>query len=86
MKPERQRVVIAELCGWVRDEKCDCWRNPNEGPYAIAFVCNTHVLRQIPDYLNDLNAMHEACKTLDPMQKVQAQEWLTSMVYEKSSE
>lgn len=38
MQPEKQRIAIAEVCGW-------------SGGF-------------IPDYLNDLNAMHEARKSL----------------------
>lgn len=44
MKPEEQRIAIAEWCGWKRRE----W----------AYVV------QLPNYLNDLNAMHEAEKKL----------------------
>jgi hypothetical protein len=37
---------------------------------AIANACGQghHHLRNLPDYLNDLNAMHEAEKILDQMQ------------------
>ena len=64
MSPEAQRIAIAEACGWMRDERCDCWRKPIEGPYATAFMNGSHSHRQLPDYLNDLNAMHEAEKVL----------------------
>lgn len=41
MTPEKQRIAIAEACGW-------------------------HVIYdKLPNYLNDLNAIHEAEKTLN---------------------
>jgi hypothetical protein len=59
MKTEAQRVAIAEACGWTRYDPSPsywhwkdpkgCWRDENE----------------LPDYLNDLNAMHEAEKALE---------------------
>ena len=54
MKPEQQRIAIAEACGWV------------ESPYG-KWSNDGLILRDPlnpPDYLNDLNAMHEAVETL----------------------
>jgi hypothetical protein len=51
MKTEQQRIAIAEACGWYFMD--DSWHYPN-GANAIT----------TPDYLNDLNAMHEAEKRL----------------------
>ena len=51
MSPEQQRIAIAEACGWFFMD--DSWRYPN-GAKALS----------LPDYLNDLNAMHEAEKVL----------------------
>jgi len=55
MNPEKQRIAIAEACGWKRynQEGLDAYHpeNPNA---------------RFPDYLNDLNAMHEAEKILWP--------------------
>jgi hypothetical protein len=54
MSPEKQRIAIAEACGW----KCRAstnkdfefvWMHKDEG-YCYA----------LPDYAEDLNAMHEA--------------------------
>jgi len=50
--PEQQRIAIAEACGWKPDNRGFGWLSPH-GYYAPE-----------PDYLNDLNAMHEAMKTL----------------------
>ena len=53
MTPEEQRIKIAEACGH-KFEKFMC--NP---PRLINPAIQ---LSEIPDYLNDLNAMHEAEK------------------------
>jgi hypothetical protein len=58
MTPEMQRVAIAEACGWRAHRFYDGlgWlpkdREPHQGGLTL------------PDFLNDLNAMHEAEKTL----------------------
>ncbi len=54
MTPERQRIEIAEACGYRRDKR-DRWRSPLGHYYEE---------QTPPDYLNDLNAMHEAEKVL----------------------
>jgi len=62
MTKEQQRIAIAEACGWTKvigglqprgDSTPKWWRCPKG-----------RELRSIPDYLNDLNAMHDAEKTL----------------------
>jgi hypothetical protein len=69
MTPEQQRIAIAEACGWKR----------NEYPHAIAKDMWWHKdlsdekytqTDDLPDYLNDLNAMHEAEKILNARQQV----------------
>ena len=54
MNSEQQRIAIAEACGK--------WHSgwPHE------YMNQSDRLRHIPDYLNDLNAMHEAEKVLTP--------------------
>lgn len=68
MTPEAQRIAIAEKCGiqdprWTADglirNKLRGWVGPDD---------NTGRSVDVPDYLNDLNAMHEAEKTLTPEQ------------------
>ena len=68
MTPEAQRIAIAEACGWklCRDDN-KTWRTPQQagrnkellgkedGPWNFESAGP-------PDYLNDLNAMHEAEK------------------------
>ena len=66
MTPERQRIAIAEACGWIPcatphltlSERLTYgdrwWRHPEDKTVAS--------LANLPDYLSDLNAMHEAEK------------------------
>ena len=51
MNKDQIRIKIAEACGWFFMD--DSWHYPN-GAKALV----------LPDYLNDLNAMHEAEKVL----------------------
>ena len=51
VNPEQQRIAIAEACGW---------KPAPRGRWKL----NERVERFRPDYLNDLNAMHEAVETL----------------------
>ena len=60
MKPEHQRIKIAEACGFLRNNELDCWEKNNR----YYFNCGDSRLAQLPDYLNDLNAMVQAVKTL----------------------
>jgi hypothetical protein len=53
MTSQKQRTAIAEACGWTVEEGTTVGHAPNG-----AFLC------EIPDYLTDLNAMHEAEKVL----------------------
>ena len=68
MTPEKQRIAIAEACGW------KCFGHPDQilatknWQFAYQFVISptgeivSH--NSIPDYLNDKNAMQEAKKVL----------------------
>ena len=58
MSPDSQRIAIAEACGIVSKDK---WGSLYKTPRGI--------LRDCPDYLADLNAMHEAEKVLGLMQR-----------------
>ncbi len=60
MTPESQRIAIAEACGWKDIKQIgggELWQWVGDPPNSVH-----HEL--IPDYLNDLNAMHEAEKVL----------------------
>jgi hypothetical protein len=60
MKPEKQRIAIAEACGWTGLKQSMGYETRYRGTPS-----ETTVWVSLPDYLNDLNAMHEAEKTLD---------------------
>lgn len=59
MSPEAQRIAIAEACGWYRAPYEDSW-------YESAWRKGSELVGEhaLPDYLNDLNAMHDAEKVL----------------------
>ena len=50
MSPEAQRIAIAEACGWKHIAFNRGWIKAGDGETQCV----------IPDYLNDLNAMHGA--------------------------
>ena len=68
MSPEKQRIAIATACGWKCAGHPDQLAATGDFQFAYQFVINpngeivTHY--SIPDYLTDLNAMHEAEKVL----------------------
>ena len=68
MNPEKQRIAIAEACGWKPDKRGLGWLSPH-GYYSPE-----------PDYLNDLNAMHEAEKVLTDEQDLEYSEALEQVV------
>ena len=63
MTPEAQRIAIAEACGWKWEARLKgsikVWNKP---PLMVFYDS------ELPDYLSDLNAMHEAEKVLTPSQ------------------
>ena len=62
MNKELQRIKIAEACGWKRHA---CGLGYYQGVHPV-FMGG----RAIPDYLNDLNAMHDAEKVLTEEQRI----------------
>ena len=85
MTPEAQKIAIAEACGWT-----DCQHvksigltkgyPPTNNPPKYGTYENG--MAQLPDYLNDLNAMHEAEKTLNPIQAAGYAKNLTSIAWQ----
>ena len=73
MTPEAQRIAIAEACGWSYE------KNETYAPDG-AFWWSKNP--EFPDYLNDLNAMHEAEKTLNPIQAAEYARILTSIAWQ----
>ena len=63
MTPEAQRVAIAKACGWknLQKEQYYWMGTPPDGS-DLRVTYKRHTL---PNYLNDLNAMHEAVMGLD---------------------
>jgi hypothetical protein len=55
MSDKEQRIAIAKACGW-KVRKNAHLAKPQGGEWQY--------MDEIPDYLNDLNAMHEAIGTL----------------------
>lgn len=51
MSDQEINIAIAEACGWKFDDSMEMWLSPND----IHFFP-----WQLPNYCNDLNAMHEA--------------------------
>ena len=70
MTPEAQRIAIAEACGWKAHVD------------GLGYYQGVHPAlmggRAIPDYLNDLNAMHKAEQVMTPAQCVIYAERLSS--------
>lgn len=55
MDKEKQRIKIAEACGWrLFSQFKNLWAPPR---HVVEYDCDAYPL---PDYLNDLNVMHEA--------------------------
>ena len=85
MSPEKQRIAIAEACGWAflryaHDSKSgESWpvweKNGNTASIKTGLL---------PDYLSDLNAMHEAEKTLNEGQRRQMGEELMHVLNEQN--
>lgn len=83
MTEEQQKIAIAEACGWKWiqtnfEAKSGLigTDSPHSGniPYqGTNYPSNRHLPtygKAIPDYLNDLNAMHEAEKVLTEEQRI----------------
>lgn len=70
MIPEAQRIAIAKACGWKiwasYDDGSIFYDSPENysGGNILARYPDLDGSNKLPDYLNDLNAMHEAEKKL----------------------
>ncbi len=65
MSPEAQRIAIAEIDGF----KLDQWKIEKERG-IIGWNRNNLYYVLLPDYLNDLNAMHRVEKILDSNKRI----------------
>ena len=74
MTQEEQRTAIAEACGWTATVDDDqFWRATRaDGSMTSDLWCSMSSVWNvgIPDYLNDLNAMHDAVMTLNADQMI----------------
>ena len=63
LSPEQQRITVAELAGWRRQGLgFPCfWFHPRLAPAGCDTITNEYEDQDkgLPDYLRDLNAMHE---------------------------
>lgn len=66
MKPEKQRIAIAEFCGYkfTQGDDGEYHRYAPNGEHEVSSFINMP-LSGLPNYLLDLNAMHEAESLLD---------------------
>lgn len=64
MSPEAQRIAIAEACGIDDIRNSEPWALWDNEPRIRLVGDINHYTEEIPYYLNDLNAMHEAERTL----------------------
>ena len=76
MTPEQQRIAIAKACGWMqsRSSMWDGWWYQKKGKRTYQPL--------VPDYCNDLNAMHEAEKTLNQNLAAEYARMLTSAAWQ----
>lgn len=64
MNNEKQRIAIAEACGWKVKRRDITGYNVWEPDAEFPAQLTNNIENKLPDYLNDLNAMHEAEKVL----------------------
>jgi len=92
MKPEAQRIAIAEACGWTEihaseftDSPSGTFAEPPESWWKTApshFYCNKgRACMDLPNYLGDLNAMHEAEKALSNHQRAHYANCLNKLLF-----
>jgi hypothetical protein len=74
MSPEKQKIAIATACGWTEIDGL-CTRGLIGRPPGK--ICP--FVDYLPDYLGDLNAMHEAEQVLTYEQKEQFIFWLNHL-------
>ena len=90
MTPEAQRIAIAEACGWIReyadvptwDNSVNSYKGGYEPVRTMLFRRKEKCFRaeNLPDYLNDLNAMHGAEKMLTDEQDLEYSESLEQVI------
>lgn len=66
MTQEQKRIRIAEACGW---KQCPTAMLHGFSPAGAWRQSSKHGVTSLPDYFNDLNACHEAEKTLTQFER-----------------
>lgn len=69
MSPQEQRIAIAEVVGWMAIVHHPEQRLSESGYKMKGGLWGTspeRTLKEVPNYLSDLNAMHEAVNKLKP--------------------
>lgn len=85
MSPDKQRIAIAYACGWKAPDDPEAmklkvgWSMPEKWCMDPSGVLR--FLHEIPDYLHDLNAIHEAERQCFPTSLQQYCRTLASIVY-----
>ena len=59
MTPEKQRIAIAEACGWTDIERRDCGADKSDFDWSGRPISSDNPWNRLPNYLNDLNACAE---------------------------
>lgn len=80
MSDDQKRIRIAKGCGW--KESDELWISPSGSKFARkrSYGAPIEDWEILPDYLNDLNEMHEAEKTFLPCETDQYVRYLWPIV------
>ncbi len=73
MNAQEQKIAIAEACGWKKEGRFkdrERWISPDFKKVCTVWKDGQLGGELFPDYLNDLNAMHEAEKVFSPQRCV----------------
>jgi hypothetical protein len=81
MNAEQQRIAIAEACGF--SDTFEQWPSSVIGKTRLVGYYKNGELVEVPNYLNDLNAMHEAEKVLNGKQQVWYLQKLTQVRFKQ---
>ena len=74
MDKNKQQIVIAEACGWTVNVAGKTVYSPS-GVFNRTLFAEVSMI--LPDYPNDLNAMHEAVMTLSNRQLDDLHTWIS---------
>lgn len=74
MSPEKQRMAIAEACGWR-----DIWTDKYPDKWLGVPPFEFDGLWPVPNYLNDLNAMHKAEELIMDELSIAYKGWLEQL-------